>query len=166
VEVESEYIDELKAARIKNAWLVENEVEEGGVARIRLALRKKFQERDEIKEIAFPLPKEVRRGSELTIRVGGGSSMFLEKPPATCLDELIETLDRYYKADLVVAEAEIPSFVLLYKGKELQRMPPSIVSQLAPILQDEALLGSVRVRNVVQSDIVITGTASVTVRVK
>jgi hypothetical protein len=163
--VVNEYVNQARVAVVKAAWPLQHEVPEGGQAKIRVRLGK-WRGPDELRDIEVPIPREVPRGSEVSIEIAGAPSVDPMQPPATTLDELIESLQKEYKATQLVATLYVDTLTVLYKGRTLERMPASVVAQLIPGVTDNAVLATTPVRVMVDAGMVIEGAANVTVRIK
>ena len=165
VSISHEYINESGAKYLKEAWPVENEVEDGGDVTLKLALRKKYAQ-DEIREVKFKLPKGLKKGQEVVIRVGGGGFMYPEIPPYNDLDGLVQALQiSYHNKDLIM-ETTVDATKFMYKGHTMDKFPLSAFAKLAPSLNEQALFGSITERKMTRQDLIILGSTSVRVRIK
>lgn len=160
-----ETVNEARLMRIKHAWLAENEVEDGGVVTINLLL-KQWRGAEKLEKIELQLPKGLRNGSEVKIKVGGGASVAAEVAPPTNFDEYVDALFKFYKANAIVAVADLPSYNLKYKGRILDKLPHSFAAQILPALTDDFDFANDTVRKVIDTDYVISGTKEVTVKIK
>jgi hypothetical protein len=165
VNITTEYINESQAKFLREAWLVENEVPDGGNVTIKLKLRRRYSP-DEIREISLILPKGLKKNQEITVTVGGGSYMYPEVAPYSDVNGLIEAIQTGYNNKDLIAETTIESFNFMYKARKLENIPLTILAQLIPSLNEYSLLGNITYRSIKRQDLIILGSASVRVRIK
>jgi hypothetical protein len=165
IEVVNEHVAEAKVAVLREAWALAPEVAEGAAAIVRLRLSR-WRESDDYRDIEIPLPRDAAAGTEVTIEIAGGSHVDPQRPPATSLDEMLESLKKIYRPTSVVATIGVPGFTFLYKGRTLDRVPSSMAAQLIPGLVERGIVAVTPHRKVVDTDWIIKGAAQVTIRVK
>ncbi len=165
VSMTSEYINESQARYIKEAWPVENEVVDGGAAKMKLVLKRRYTP-DEAREVTLQLPKGLKKNQEITIRVGGGAFMSLEIPPYSDLNGLVGAIQTEYNNKELIVETTVEGFNFMYKGKHLENIPLGMLAQLVPSLNEQSLLGNITIREKKLQDVIILGSATIRIRIK
>jgi len=165
IDVVTETVNENRSASLKTAWALPEEVDDGGTVRIKCVL-KRYRGPEVTRDIEVRLPKGLKKGTEVSLTVGGGDTVAPERAPASNLDEFIEALAKEYKSTQLVAVASLPSYNLMYRGKILDRMPNSALAQLVPTIDETAYLANASLRVSVDTEWVITGSGTVTVKIK
>lgn len=92
--------------------------------------------------------------------------MAAEVAPPTNFDEYVDALFKFYKANTIVAVADMPSYNLKYKGKILDKLPNSFAAQIIPALTDDFDFANDTIRTVKDTDYVISGTKEITIKIK
>ncbi len=165
VAIVTERVNENRSASLKSAWALPEEVADGGAVRVHCVL-KKYRGPEVTKELELKLPKGLAPGSEISIQIGGGDEIAPERAPASNLSQFVEALAKEYKSTALVAVANLPSYNLMYRGRILDQMPNSALAQLVPTIDETAYLASSSLRGAIDTEWVITGTATVKVKVK
>jgi len=165
VEIVTETVNENRSATLRTAWAHATEVEDGGTVRIHCIL-KRHRGAEVTRDIDFKLPKGLAKGTEVEITVGGGDTVAPERAPASNLNEFIEALAKEYKSTSIVAVASLPSYNMMYRGKILDSMPNSALAALVPTIDETAYLAHASLRASVDTEWVVTGSGTVTVKVK
>jgi hypothetical protein len=165
IDVTFEVIHENRIAHIKNVWLDRDEVEDGSIVGVNVLL-KRFGGEEVIRRFGVRLPRGLKKGQDVKIHIGGGSTIPAETAPASNLDEFLENLQKYHKANTIVAVATVGSYNLRYKGKILDRLPNSWMTQILPTLTDEAIMAFDTVKTVLPMDFVVLGSTKLSVRIK
>lgn len=165
VNITNEFVNKAGSRYLKEVWPVENEVEEGGEVKIKMLLKRRYTE-DQTKEISFRLPKDLKKGLEVVIRVGGGAFMYPEIPPYSDYEGLLEALQIYTKNKDIIAETSVESFRFMYKGKDMEKIPLSVLALLSTSVNERALLNNITIRQRYDSNVIVVGSASVRVKIK
>ncbi len=133
--IESSHTDiELKYAReivrLRGAEALENEVDAGGTARIRLTLSP-FTGPPQTKTIEVPIPKYLA-GQSVTLTIKPGYNVDKERPPAENLAELIANLvDPVFPPKSIVVGYPGENAVL-FRGHVADNLPPGAFDALRP----------------------------------
>lgn len=165
VDVVHEFVSDARVSVIKEAWALTPEVPEMGKAKIRVRLGR-WRAADEFMDVEVALPRDVAKGSEVSIDVAGGAQIDPLRPPASTLDELIASMQKEFKSTQLVASIHVGTYTFLYKGRTLDRMPSSMTAQLVPGLMERGVVAVTPVRTVFDIGRVIKGSVQVTVKVK
>ncbi|MHC4606654.1 MAG: hypothetical protein ACYTAF_06925 [Planctomycetota bacterium] len=165
IRIDVSNVHEDRTVYIEDAILLTPEVEDGGTVRVRLRLRK-FRGKKFFKEVRMRLPDGLEAGTEVALEVAGGGFADPDRPPASNLDELLRTLEKEFPAASIVVSAGLPSFHLAHRGQVLDRFPASVLASMGPSFEESALLGNVTVRRTIDTEWIVSGYASFTVKIR
>lgn len=121
--------------------------------------------RKEVREFKVRIPTYVKPDDAVTISVGGGGSFRPFVKPASCVKDIIDTMNIVYSPMQIVVRVATSQKVHYYKGKELENLP---VTQILRLLGGDAqILQTTKFEDIVnETPYVISHNSSLRLTVK
>ena len=117
--------------RLRGSQLLTEEVDAGGVAKIRLHLVP-YAGPEETRVIEVPIPHELS-GREVEIELNPGYQEVPERAAPASVAELMANLERQsFPPDSIVAAIKLPEHGVSHRGLVASRLPPSALDVLRP----------------------------------
>jgi hypothetical protein len=165
IEVDCVTVNEDRGAELKHAWAASQEVADGGEVKIHLVL-KKFRGAEIGRDVVVKLPKGMKKGAEVEIRIGGGGEMAPDRAPSSTLEDFLASLQKEFKATQIVAVLSVPSYRMMYRGRIVENLPNTVVASLAPTIEESAVLANGAVVQSFDTEWVVSGQGTVKVRIQ
>ena len=141
------------------------EARPGETLGLRVVLRR-FDKRDITIPVTFKLPEELAPG-KYTIEIGGGDIYQPSLPAPRNLDEIIQLIGHWERADTLVVWMRLPRLDVRLKGKTMQKVPASVLGTLLPANRGgELALTQAIHRSTTKTDYVLSGKLSFRIEVK
>lgn len=128
IEVDLRLRFERRTAHIVDASVAAREVDPGGIAPVRVVLRR-WDRSEEVRVVPVRIPERLA-GQTVEIEIEGGSSVDVEHLSPRNLDELLSTVHQRYPATSMVVSLKMPSRGLRFGGHVVRDLPRSALDAL------------------------------------
>ncbi|MFH1227391.1 MAG: SpoIVB peptidase S55 domain-containing protein [Planctomycetota bacterium] len=164
VTVDISVLHKRKDASIQSVWLNKTEAKGGETVTVNVLL-KPFGQPPVKKEVNLKIPENMMAGEfEITVACGREATAKLPKPET--FEGLISLIKRSYASNLIVAQLDLPSAGITFKGREMPHLPASVFGTLISNTATGVTIEQDSLKIQADSEWVITGSKTVTIKIK